>query len=1673
MSPPTHVTRDLFAAAALSVALAGCATTPASGPDGTPRADGAWFIDPDAVAHIVRVVDEDTIVIGRGVRDGLVAPRADQVMTVSPRPAPTRERQTPAVSFGVRSAVVARVGEIGERETTLDLAQVAAPLAVGDYVSWVARVPSALRDDPVARCAYFDVGMRTLDGEQLVALHELVRGGPDAARAAVERMVAEIRARSELARSVHTTPADGGRFVGLDLSAAFARTTTEDMLAFLDFVASYPGKYLTWNWKLADIYGTWIINRAPPGESRHLAARLAPLERAADEAIAARDFTRAAASWRQILALAPGEKRAERRLGAIASLTRAEALLGDDPGDRAALWRRAEALGDLGLDADALAAWDTLIAAGHRTREAKKQRLWRLGALERWDEGLALAEALVAEQREEGVVKWLDYMRARTRLVTARGASDGDAQAEAHLELGRIRESERNWESAGADYRRALDAARAPELRERARTGQLRAARRQDLAKEEAEGLGKIGEHIVSAAASAAWAVTEEYAALGLDDEVARTLVEYADRAGEVHELDLQGALLERLAKVRPEEPGTWTRLGWHHVAAGRWDEAEAAFERAVKVKSLDLWARRSRAWLFATRGRYADAIAAATLSAKKDEDLAMVMTRSLVARGKRDEALELARAAAALAPKRFGTVVRAVERLRAASGKTDGAAALTRVRTLVELSLPELALAELASLERDPARRREAAWAIAQASSIVAPGGWALAAARVEGGSTPERARRLVELEAREAFAVGPTVARRRALAEALVARGALHEAMAVIGGGTTEVDHAERRVYPELQDVRARALRALEGERLVTLAAEATRRGDHTTAAATAARARVELAWAGVPSRALAVAVDEVRALDAAGRRDEAKALALAWLPKARADGNPFFAIDLEHLIARMDAASASVQIAELQDRHLATCLALEQEHCEAVVRWMRAEHARDRGRAADAVVELEAARRLWRGLYDADDGRKVALALAELRRQRGELADAIQLAESAYDSAVEAGDAPTERDALLELGTTALRVGDAPVARRWLTAAKVAGERGDDATTRGAASYWLGRLALDLEGDRQAARVELDRAAGIFAARDDRARRIAASTALARAWPERALAITEPLVGEARALDRKALLAEVLVERARALLVAGHAPEAATVADEARAIVATIDLPDVRARALHVAGDIARASGDPAATDHYLAAARAVAEALRRIEVGLPLGVETMRVIETAVAALYKDGRTQETAELIDAQRVARAGKLADLVRAKDDELPEELRELKRAQAEESAARARARDEEDKPAAEQDAARKQALAQVVARSQQEIELLMLRLQRDQRARAAAVSPVTLIQRRKDLPERVVVVQYLVASDALYAVVVRRADPEPKTLRVEVPRDRLVHTIARHRGLLAQDGRLAEATGRDLYDWLLGPLDGFVPEADRASTTVVVIAEGPLQYVPFAGLVASRRGEPTRYAIERWRLATALSNTIFRLFEPAPKRLARPSVLALLDPTSELEGARTELDGMPRVTTYRGPEATLAVFEREAARFPIVHVATHGGLSADPLRNGLRLADATLDIDRVGALTQLRHARLVVLSACQTGTEVADAVDAPDDEVISLARGFAIAGVPSIVASLWDVDDRATRLLMRAFYEVLGEGRGDTLDALRLAQRALLQDPTTADPRFWAAFNLLGDWR
>jgi CHAT domain-containing protein len=301
-----------------------------------------------------------------------------------------------------------------------------------------------------------------------------------------------------------------------------------------------------------------------------------------------------------------------------------------------------------------------------------------------------------------------------------------------------------------------------------------------------------------------------------------------------------------------------------------------------------------------------------------------------------------------------------------------------------------------------------------------------------------------------------------------------------------------------------------------------------------------------------------------------------------------------------------------------------------------------------------------------------------------------------------------------------------------------------------------------------------------------------------------------------------------------------------------------------------------------------------------------------------------------------------------------------------------------------------------------------------------------------------------------------------------------------------------------------------LLEPLGGL------AAKRLVVVADGALHFVPFAALPVPGRQEPLLLEHE---VVKQPSLQALRALRAKPERAARPGSVALLadavlqpnDPRlggapaappdaqrellrSASDGGRIALERLPytrdealAIAELVSPAARLQALDFDAsretalspelARYKIVHFATHALVNdRQPALSGLVLSlfdrhgqhrDGFLRLHDVYNL-RLR-AELVVLSACRTalGAEVRG------EGLVGLTRGFMYAGAPRVVASLWDVQDRATAELMKRFYARMLQHGETPAAALRSAQLALLSDPRFSSPHAWAGFELIGEWR
>ncbi|WP_170069391.1 CHAT domain-containing protein [Spirosoma pollinicola] len=151
----------------------------------------------------------------------------------------------------------------------------------------------------------------------------------------------------------------------------------------------------------------------------------------------------------------------------------------------------------------------------------------------------------------------------------------------------------------------------------------------------------------------------------------------------------------------------------------------------------------------------------------------------------------------------------------------------------------------------------------------------------------------------------------------------------------------------------------------------------------------------------------------------------------------------------------------------------------------------------------------------------------------------------------------------------------------------------------------------------------------------------------------------------------------------------------------------------------------------------------------------------------------------------------------------------------------------------------------------------------------------------------------------------------------------------------------------------------------------------------------------------------------------------------------------------------------------ATRQAFLSKAANARIIHLFTHATADSTDQEPKLYFADSTLQLSDLSN-EALPNAQLVVLAACKTGI----GANQRGEGIFSLARGFAALGVPSVLTTLWSVQNVATYQLTDLFYSYLDQGFSKDI-ALQRAKQDWLKTAEGVNqlPNNWAGLIIVGD--
>ena len=267
-------------------------------------------------------------------------------------------------------------------------------------------------------------------------------------------------------------------------------------------------------------------------------------------------------------------------------------------------------------------------------------------------------------------------------------------------------------------------------------------------------------------------------------------------------------------------------------------------------------------------------------------------------------------------------------------------------------------------------------------------------------------------------------------------------------------------------------------------------------------------------------------------------------------------------------------------------------------------------------------------------------------------------------------------------------------------------------------------------------------------------------------------------------------------------------------------------------------------------------------------------------------------------------------------------------------------------------------------------------------------------------------------------------------------------------------------------------LYDAVIGPIEDLL-DGDE----LIVVPDGALSKAPWAALS------------ETLRIRTVPSLTSLKVITDSPSEYhSKSGALLVGDPCltkitnkwgnpiyDPLKYARMEVEMIEKILksqSLTGEDATKEAVLQNIGSVALVHIAAHGRketgeivLAPDPRWESKTPTEEDYILKMSDIQAVKLRARLVVLSCCHSGQGKVSS-----EGVVGMARAFLFAGARSVLATLWAIDDEATMMFMKSFYQQLGSGESASV-ALQRAMKCLRDSHDYSAPKYWAPFVLMGD--
>jgi len=346
----------------------------------------------------------------------------------------------------------------------------------------------------------------------------------------------------------------------------------------------------------------------------------------------------------------------------------------------------------------------------------------------------------------------------------------------------------------------------------------------------------------------------------------------------------------------------------------------------------------------------------------------------------------------------------------------------------------------------------------------------------------------------------------------------------------------------------------------------------------------------------------------------------------------------------------------------------------------------------------------------------------------------------------------------------------------------------------------------------------------------------------------------------------------------------------------------------------------------------------------------------------------------------------------------------------------------------------------------------------------------------------------------EYMANDSFVYVLVITQEEVFSQYTPCRMPLSLTIKKLLHH--IKKNEAAPYATTGHRLFELLLG--DELLQKI--SDKKLIIAADAELSYIPFGVLPTSvpqakdvKMYPLIPYLIRQFPISYSYSASLFirskaSQAKPSSKKVAawapnfeqmRPVLQerGIVDDIEELPGAIAEAQGIAELfdgQAITAANATEQQFKQTASNYQVLHIATHGLLDDEnPLFSSLLLNKSKEEdglLHTYELFNMQLKADMAVLSACNSGVGQLRR----GEGVVSIARGFAYAGVPNIVMSTWPVSDEATKVLMQAFYQNLQKGlpKDEALQQAKLHYLDKYQTkPFQVSPYFWGGIIIMGN--